>query len=1237
MSETKFSVMESLFNWMQRSKSSSVKRSKFRKFLSTFCRPNNGEDYFATIRLILPGLDRERGSYGLREHVLATCLIEALGMSRDSPDSQKLLNWRKGGPKSGAFAGNFSGVAAEVLQRRQGMTSGGLTIKELNELLDRLASTENRAEKISILRDLIMKTNAKEMKWIIMIILKDLKLGISEKSIFQEFHPDAEDLFNVTCDLKLVCEKLRDRSQRHKRQDIEVGKPVRPQLALRISNSTAAWKKLHGKEVVIECKFDGDRIQIHKNGAEIHFFSRNFLDHSEYGHGMSDVIIQNILVDRCILDGEMLVWDTSSNRFAEFGSNQEIGSVITSYFSRHFTPRQAKEGLDGDRQLCYVAFDILYVGDTSVIHQSLKERHKLLQKVLKPIPGRLEILVPNGGLNSHRPAGEPCWSLIAHNVDDIEKFFKETIENRDEGIVLKDLGSKWEPSDRSGKWLKLKPEYIRAGSDLDVLIIGGYYGSGRRGGENVLAPDTYPRRFVSFCRVGTGLTDEELNTVVTKLKPYFRKYEYPKKAPPSYYEVTNNSKERPDVWVESPEKSIIVSITSDIRTIRSEVFSAPYSLRFPRIDRVRYEKPWHECLDVHSFVELVHSSNGTTQRGSDNAIVQDNKPTRTKLKREKKNVSIVPSHFVQTDVSHVKGETSILSNLMFYFVNVPSSISLDSLHKMVVENGGAFSMNLNNSVTHCIAAESKGLKFQAAKRHGDVIHYSWLFDCCSQKKLLPLQPKYFLFLSNSSKKKLEEDIDAFSDSYYWDLNMADFKQLLSNIHQNEDTKVIGYYKKKYCPKEKWARFHGYCIYFHLPRQFLKNMDWKVLLELAMRRMKSEVSIGGGSVSDNLSHASHVVIMSIAELNVDFDTLLSSFSMADRRLLRSRRLHVVCSQWLEDCFEKDQKLPEDHYSLKPPGFAETIVGEGNKHDLEQEDYRSLDNLEKQDMSPSSNKVGEQRKSNALKKPRIIDLPNRDGKRKRGRSSRTSTNSGRRGAIQPRRTRARYGNKPAKIFEIESDKGASSDEQTIEEVYELSGENRGNSEKVTDEGRSVFNQPRRTSARLINKPAKILENESEGASSDEQSIKGKLEVGCTNNCGTPEIVNTHTSEAQMKDIVKDSESSDRGKAVEREVAEHGKLETSVDPVQAMLLNMIPSLATKKTDSADTILEEKKSEGTHPVKEEDNAKGALRILEEEKAKGVMPECEEGRLPFDANEMPAKKKKVSYKDAANQLLKNW
>ncbi|KAI6678868.1 hypothetical protein NL676_039664 [Syzygium grande] len=63
---------------------------------------------------------------------------------------------------------------------------------------------------------------------------------------------------------------------------------------------------------------------------------RNFLDHTEYGPGMSDIIINNIVVNRCILDGDMLVWDKSVNRFAEFGSNQEIAKA-------------ARDGLDSDR------------------------------------------------------------------------------------------------------------------------------------------------------------------------------------------------------------------------------------------------------------------------------------------------------------------------------------------------------------------------------------------------------------------------------------------------------------------------------------------------------------------------------------------------------------------------------------------------------------------------------------------------------------------------------------------------------------------------------------------------------------------------------------------------------------------------------------------------------------------------------------------------------------------------
>lgn len=64
---------------------------------------------------------------------------------------------------------------------------------------------------------------------------------------------------------------------------------------------------------------------------------------------------------------------------------------------------------------------------------------------------------------------KPSFSIIMSTVNIFMIF------TRDEGIVLKDYGSKWDPGDRSGKWLKLKPDYIHAGSDLDVLIIGGWH------------------------------------------------------------------------------------------------------------------------------------------------------------------------------------------------------------------------------------------------------------------------------------------------------------------------------------------------------------------------------------------------------------------------------------------------------------------------------------------------------------------------------------------------------------------------------------------------------------------------------------------------------------------------------------------------------------------------------------------------------------------------------------------
>ncbi|KAJ6846948.1 DNA ligase 4 [Iris pallida] len=1252
-STVRFGLLVSMFQAMLRDRSAAKKRKRFRTFLD---RAYTGQDYFGAVRLLLPSLDRERGSYGLKESTLATCLVDALGIARDSEDALRLVNWRKGGARTGANAGNFSLVAAEVLQRRQGIASGGLTIKELNDALDQLASKENRGEKTDVLAGLIKKTNAVEMKRILMIILKDLKLGISEKSIFHEFHPDAEDLFNVTCDLKLVCEKLKDRSQRHKRQDIEVGKAVRPQLAMRVSDATAAWKKLHGKNVVVECKFDGDRIQLHKNGAEIHYFSRNFLDHSEYVHGMSNIVLQNIKVDRCILDGEMLVWDTSTNRFAEFGSNQEIAKA-------------AREGLESDRQLCYVAFDILYFGDTSVIHQSLTERHELLRKVVKPLKGRLEILIPNGSLNDHHFPGEPCWSIVAYSVEDVERFFKATIDNRDEGIVLKDLGSKWEPGDRSGKWMKLKPDYIHASADLDVLIIGGYFGSGRHGGEVAqflvgLAErsdlSSYPMRFISFCRVGTGLSDEDLHALITKLKPYFRKNEYPKRAP-RCYEVTNNSKERPDVWIDTPDKSVILSITSDIRTIKSEVFAAPYSLRFPRIQRVRYDKPWHECLDVQSFIDLVHSSNGNTQRGTDHGALgnQNMKQIKRTKKEDKKNISIVPTHLIQTDVSGVKEETLLFANMMFYFINVPPSYSVDHFHKMVTENGGTFSMNLNGSVTHCISAEQKGIKYQAAMRHGDIIHISWILDSCAQKQLVHLQPKYFLFLADSSKIKFEEEIDKFSDYYYWDLDITDMKQIFSNMDGSEVPNNIEFYKKKYYPLESLCLFQDCRIYFY--EMSIMNKDLKITSDLALKRMRLEITMRAGEICDNLALATHLVAYTMLGSH-NFDEIYKSLPSAQKRRLHDKRLHVVMHQWLDDSVKNGKKLLEDAYNLKPDTLEELKIEESK------EDHKVPDIVSK------------------IESQKVLGALDTGEKRKRGRPPHTNIKRGGAAPVPYRKTRARIGNRPAKINSddlehsdsmgeddgkaaYEPKENDDDDTEQYENIKDQGKEESSSEQDVKDQGvlgalytveKRKRGRPPRTDIKRRRAPVpyqrtrartgkctiqinldELEHSDSMGEDDGKTAHELKEEIGDdTEQCDNTK--DQWKKESTNEQDVKDQESTDdalfaksftKEETPEKDILCQGceivpvmetqqgagkELEQTIDPLQAMLLDMIPTLSQKREgvgSSSFAVGQKREGDGT----------------------SLAGEGEKGEKPLQDTDVNPAKKKVSYKDLADQLLKDW
>lgn len=121
-----------------------------------------------------------------------------------------------------------------------------------------------------------------------------------------------------------------------------------------------------------------------------------------------------------------------------------------------------------------------------------------------------------------------------------------------------------------------------------------------------------------------------------------------------------------------------------------------------------------------------------------------------------------------------------------------------------------------------------------------------------------------------------------------------------------------------------------------------------------KRLALEVLMGGGKVSHNLSHASHLVVLSTAEETLDFTSVskryskfylfllfslsphynanlfsglsFNSFSEKEKRLLLKRRLHVVNSNWLEDSLQREQKLSEDVYTLRPKSKEESDTEE-----------------------------------------------------------------------------------------------------------------------------------------------------------------------------------------------------------------------------------------------------------------------------------------------------------------------
>jgi DNA ligase-4 len=155
------------------------------RFVSRW-RSEVGNDIYPAFRLIMPDKDRDRPVYGLKEAVIARLLIKLLRIDPKSEDGLHMSQWKfvSGGNRNSS-AGDFAGRCYDVLLKRNERTEpGNIRIAKVNHLLDRLAGAQGEREQLPIFEEFYANMNSVELKWLIRIILKQMKVGATEKTFF---------------------------------------------------------------------------------------------------------------------------------------------------------------------------------------------------------------------------------------------------------------------------------------------------------------------------------------------------------------------------------------------------------------------------------------------------------------------------------------------------------------------------------------------------------------------------------------------------------------------------------------------------------------------------------------------------------------------------------------------------------------------------------------------------------------------------------------------------------------------------------------------------------------------------------------------------------------------------------------------------------------------------------------------------------------------------------------------
>jgi len=517
---------------------------------------------------------------GMAEKTVAKAIAQAYGVTSD--EVTKEFN----------SLGDM-GLAAQKFAVKSKGTD--ITVNEIHKTLTEIAKTSGEGtvkRRQKLLSDLLSKMDALSAKHLVRIPLGNTRLGIGDPTVLDALATAKlgdkskrkllEGAYNKTSDLGLIAKTLWEKGLAGvKKLDVRVGSPIRSELCERLPSPEKVIEKMG--EVDAQYKFDGFRVQIHKDGQNIRIFSRNLEEMTHMFPELIQATLTQVKAKTIILDGEALAYNPQSEEFLPF---QET------------TKRRRKHGIAemaAKLPLKAFVFDILYKDGQSLIDKPLSQRMEILSKTIEE----------DGVLIKSK-------NQVIKDPKSLAIMLEDAISKGLEGVVVKKLESPYEAGARNFNWVKLKRHSSGELNDtIDCVILGYITGRGKRiaFGAGALLVGLYDKKsdeFVTVSKIGTGLTDEEWREV-HKRADRIKVEKRPARV---------NSLITPSVWIK-PE--IVIEVLADeitrspIHTVGKTETEPGYALRFPRLVSFRgLDKRAEDSTTVEELIKMYKQQGKVT-------------------------------------------------------------------------------------------------------------------------------------------------------------------------------------------------------------------------------------------------------------------------------------------------------------------------------------------------------------------------------------------------------------------------------------------------------------------------------------------------------------------------------------------------------------------------------------------------------------------------------------------------